>query len=79
MNITALINCSQTYVLSNKAKFQVSLTLIFTDRAIFKQKRAEQTFAAESILKLGDYTKQYKMVEIVLDKLFKVSFKSSLL
>lgn len=41
-------------------------------RAIFKQKRAEQTFAAESILKLGDYTKQYKMVEIVLDKLFKV-------
>ncbi|KAL9973797.1 hypothetical protein ACROYT_G020300 [Oculina patagonica] len=41
-------------------------------RAIFKQKRAEQTFAAESILKLGDYSKQYKMVEIVLEKLFKV-------
>jgi len=41
-------------------------------RAVFKQKRAEQTFAAESILKLADYTKQYKMVEIVLGKLFKV-------
>ena len=45
---------------------------MFTDRAVFKQKRAEQTFAAESILKLADYTKQYKMVEIVLGKLFKV-------
>jgi len=45
---------------------------VFTDRAVFKQKRAEQTFAAESILKLADYTKQYKMVEIVLGKLFKV-------
>lgn len=41
-------------------------------RAVFKQKRSEQTHAAESILKLGDYSKQYKMVEIVLEKLFKV-------
>lgn len=51
------------------------MTAIITDRAIFKQKRAEQTFAAESILKLGDYSKQYQMVEIVLEKLFKVSIK----
>lgn len=45
-----------------------------TDRAGFKQKRAEQTYAAESILKLPDYAKQYKMVEIVLEKLFKVLY-----
>jgi len=56
---------------------QVFLTAIITDRAIFKQKRSEQTFAAESILKLGDYSKQYHMVEIVLEKLFKVSIKRS--
>ncbi|CAH3127823.1 unnamed protein product [Porites lobata] len=41
-------------------------------RAIFKEKRAQQVVAAESILKLADYSKQYKMVEIVLEKLFKV-------
>ena len=49
--------------------------MIITDRAIFKQKRSEQTLAAESILKLGDYSKQYHMVELVLEKLFKVSIK----
>lgn len=49
---------------------------MFTDRAIFKQKRVEQTHAAESILELGDYSKQYKMVEIVLEKLFKVYIKT---
>jgi len=52
---------------SNKAD-----TKMLVYRAIFKQKRSEQTFAAESILKLGDYSKQYHMVEIVLEKLFKV-------
>ena len=56
---------------------QVFLTAIITDRTIFKQKRSEQTFAADSILKLGDYSKQYHMVEIVLEKLFKVSIKRS--
>ena len=43
------------------------------DLAIFKEKRAEQVVAAESILKLADYSKQYKMVKIVLEKLFKVT------
>ena len=57
--------------LHNFARSRCFLDL-FTDRAVFKQKRAEQTFAAESILKLADYSKQYKMVEIVLEKLFKV-------
>ena len=42
------------------------------DRSVFKQKRYSQTSAAESILNLADYSKQYKMVEIVLEKLFKV-------
>lgn len=41
-------------------------------RSVFKQKRYSQTSAAESILNLADYSKQYKMVEIVLEKLFKV-------
>lgn len=52
---------------SDKEDAQISIY-----RAIFKQKRAEQTLAAESILKLNDYSKQYKMVEIVLEKLFTV-------
>lgn len=52
---------------SDKDDVQISVY-----RAIFKQKRAEQTLAAESILKLNDYSKQYKMVEIVLEKLFTV-------
>ena len=39
---------------------------------MFKEKRAQQVVAAESILNLADYSKQYKMVEIVLEKLFKV-------
>ncbi|KAK2563506.1 Coiled-coil domain-containing protein 134 [Acropora cervicornis] len=38
---------------------------------VFKQKRSAQVNAAESILNLKDYSKQYKMVELVLDKLFK--------
>ena len=43
------------------------------DRRIFKQKRAQQMFAADNILQLEDYAKTYKMVELVLDKLFKVT------
>ena len=43
-----------------------------TDSTVFKQKRSAQINAAESILNLKDYSKQYKMVELVLDKLFKV-------
>lgn len=39
---------------------------------VFKQKRSAQVNAAESILNLKDYSKQYKMVELVLDKLFKI-------
>ncbi|CAH3016698.1 unnamed protein product [Porites evermanni] len=47
-------------------------TKMLVYRAVFKEKRAQQVVAAESILKLADYSKQYKMVEIVLEKLFKV-------
>ena len=42
------------------------------DHAIFKGNRAQQVVAAEGILKLADYSKKYKMVEIVFEKLFKV-------
>lgn len=47
-------------------------TKMLVYRAVFKEKRAQQVVAADSILKLADYSKQYKMVEIVLEKLFKV-------
>lgn len=45
---------------------------LYKDRKIFKQKRLQQMLAAEKLLMLNDYAKQYKMVKILLDNLFKV-------
>ena len=40
---------------------------------MFKLKRAHQMEAAESITKIEDYSKQYKLLTVVMEKIFKVS------
>ena len=43
-----------------------------SDYSGFQTKRVEQIAAVKSILSIPDYSKQYKLVKIVLEKLFMV-------
>jgi hypothetical protein len=45
------------------------------DRRIFKQKRLEQMMAVENIIKMNDYEKQYRIINMIFEKLFKVKTK----
>lgn len=40
-------------------------------RRIFKQKRLEQMMAVENIIKMNDYEKQYRIINMIFEKLFK--------
>ena len=45
---------------------------MISDRKLFKQKRAAQMEAVKTMMKLEGYEKQFKMISVVLEKLFKV-------
>lgn len=41
-------------------------------RRLLKHKRQDHAAAVQSIIKIDDFVKQYRMIELVLDKLFQV-------
>lgn len=44
------------------------------DRRLFKQKRAEQMMAVESIIKMEKYEKRYQIINMIFEKILKVNF-----
>ena len=40
-------------------------------RSVFKQKRLEQMMAVENIIKMNNYEKQYKIINMIFERLFK--------
>lgn len=57
---------------SNEEKSENRMSQLSIYRHVFKQKRVEQMIAVENILKMDDYARQYKIVKIIFEKLFKV-------
>ena len=64
-----LCNCKET-------SFCYIVCILFLDtildRALFKQKRDAQLDAIKRIIVMDGFDKQYKMINVVLEKLFKV-------
>ena len=52
--------------------FVVNFLNFGTDKAGLRLKRAEQVAAVKLMMKIEDYAKQYKMVKLVLEKIFQV-------
>ena len=50
----------------------ISLHLLL-DRVLFKQKRSAHLEAIKRITELGGFDKQYKMINVLLEKLFNVN------
>ena len=68
----------QQYVCATAKKHPAAISYAYSffntilDRALFKQKRDAQLDAIKRIIVMDGFDKQYKMINVVLEKLFKV-------
>ncbi|XP_057313813.1 coiled-coil domain-containing protein 134-like [Hydractinia symbiolongicarpus] len=76
--LTICVITSKVYGESKESTKKKSLSRKELYKYGFKVKRGEQVEGIKRILKIGDYSKRYSMVKILLEKLFKVLISAKL-